>query len=77
MPSSPQIGSAVQTLRRPGALTPKARRFVSRYQTESFRIHRYRPYNGYRWRFFVNHWCRCGAGLLDVDRVPTLAYHAL
>jgi len=57
--------------------TERKAAFVAKYQTEFFRLHRYRPYNGYRWHFFVNHWGWCGAGLLDVDRVPTLAYHAL
>lgn len=57
--------------------TERKAAFVAKYQTEFFRINRGRPYTGYRWHFFVNHWCRSGAGLLDVDRVPTMAYHAL
>jgi hypothetical protein len=51
--------------------------FVAQYQTEFFRIHRGDPYAGCRWHFFVNHWGYMGGGLLDVDRHPTQAYHAL
>jgi beta-mannosidase len=51
--------------------------FVAQYQTEFFRIHRNDPYTGCRWYYFVNHWGYMGGGLLDVDREPTLAYHAL
>jgi hypothetical protein len=51
--------------------------FVAKYQTEFFRIHRDDPYTGCRWHFFVNYWGYMGGGLLDVDRAPTAAYHAL
>lgn len=51
--------------------------FVAKYQTQFFRIHRNDPYTGCRWHFFVNYWGYMGGGLLDVDRVPTLAYHAI
>lgn len=51
--------------------------FVAKYQTEFFRIKRNQPFTGYRWHFFVNHWNWSGGGLLDMDRVPTMAYEAL
>jgi len=51
--------------------------FAAKYHVEYYRIHHDDPYTGYRWHFFVNWWDRMGCGLMDVDRVPTLAYHAL
>ncbi len=51
--------------------------FIAKYQTEFYRCYRNQPYTGYRWHFFVNYWGHAGAGLLDVDRVPTYAYDAL
>lgn len=51
--------------------------FAAKYHTEFYRIHRNQPYTGYRWHSFVNWWNWMGCGLLDVDRVPTMAYMAI
>lgn len=48
---------------------------LAKHQTEWFRIHRDRPFAGYRWHFFVDWWGWAGGGLLDVDREPKATYH--
>ena len=43
---------------------------LAKHQTEWFRIHRARPFMGYRWHFWADWWGYAGGGLVDLDRVP-------
>src|SRR5207245_11364112 len=49
---------------------------LAKYQTEWFRVHRGRPFMGYRWHFWADWWGYAGGGLVDVERVPKAPYHA-
>ena len=51
--------------------------FLAKYQTETFRVRRGRPFNAIRWHFFVDWWGYAGAGLLDVNRIPKEPYYWL
>lgn len=49
---------------------------LAKHQTEWFRIHRGRPFMGYRWHFWADWWGYAGGGLVDIERAPKRTYSA-